>query len=182
MIHPRRLFSIPALSAAAALALLASCAPRVVPQPQQEAEPVGTAPAPAPAPIPPPPEFDWRDAPLSAGDWTYRSDGGGGSSAWFGPAGAPTFLVRCERGRQVTLARLGIGAGNALAIRTSSQVRALPARPGENALSAVLPASDRLLDAMVFSRGRFTVEAQGVPVLIVPAWPEPARVVEDCRT
>jgi hypothetical protein len=28
---------------------------------------------------------------------------------------------------------------------------------------------------------RFAVEAQGAPALIIPAWPELARVVEDCR-
>jgi hypothetical protein len=34
---------------------------------------------------------------------------------------------------------------------------------------------------MVFSRGRFTVEVPGAPMLVIPAWPEPARVIEDCR-
>jgi hypothetical protein len=34
---------------------------------------------------------------------------------------------------------------------------------------------------MAFSRGRFMVEAQGMATLVLPAWPEPARVVEDCR-
>jgi hypothetical protein len=45
----------------------------------------------------------------------------------------------------------------------------------------VLPASDPFLDQIVFSRGRFAVEAQGQARLILPTWPEPARVVEECR-
>jgi len=44
-----------------------------------------------------------------------------------------------------------------------------------------LPAYDGLLDAMSFSRGRIAVTVSGTPMLVVPAWPEVARVVEDCR-
>jgi hypothetical protein len=40
---------------------------------------------------------------------------------------------------------------------------------------------DALLDAMAFSRGRFIVEQPGQPSLVVPAWAEFGRVVEDCR-
>jgi len=38
-----------------------------------------------------------------------------------------------------------------------------------------------LLDAIAFSRGRFSVEAAGTARLVIPAWPEAARVVEACR-
>ena len=44
-----------------------------------------------------------------------------------------------------------------------------------------LPPADPLLDQIAFSRGRFLVQAEGGPSLILPAWPEPARVIEDCR-
>jgi hypothetical protein len=44
-----------------------------------------------------------------------------------------------------------------------------------------LPVSDLLLDQMAFSRGRFLVAVEGGPWLIVPAWPEFGRVIEDCR-
>ena len=27
-----------------------------------------------------------------------------------------------------------------------------------------------------------TVDAQGLQTLVIPAWPEPARVIEDCRS
>jgi hypothetical protein len=68
-------------------------------------------------------------------------------------------------------------------LRTSSFARNLPLSvdPSGAGVFAALPANDRLLDAMVFSRGRFTVEVPGTPMLVIPAWPEPARVVEDCR-
>jgi hypothetical protein len=38
-----------------------------------------------------------------------------------------------------------------------------------------------LLDAMVFSRGRFAISMPGSPALVVPAGTEVAHVVEDCR-
>jgi hypothetical protein len=71
-----------------------------------------------------------------------------------------------------------------MTVRTSSTARSLPvsvqAEPLPSA-SVGLTATDRLLDEIAFSRGRFTVELPGTPMLIIPAWPEPARVVEDCR-
>ena len=164
-------------AAALALAMLASCAPRPappapVPQPQ---------PTPRPQPqLPPPAPADWRDAALSPGDWSYRSEGGA-SSAAYGPSGAPALVVRCEPSRQISLARIGAGSGNALTIRTTGTARTLPAARQSSALVASLAASDPLLDEMVFSRGRFAVETPGLPMLIVPAWPEPARLIEDCR-
>jgi hypothetical protein len=53
-------------------------------------------------------------------------------------------------------------------------------RQGTNAVAALSP-RDTLLDWMAFSRGRFMVQSSGAPTLYVPAWPELARVVEDCR-
>jgi hypothetical protein len=157
----------------AAAAALAGCAPRSGPAPPLAA----ATPPPAPAPAPEPPaeaKADWADLPLSPGDWRYGSAGGGGSEARFGDAAAG-FVLRCDLGRrQLLLARPGAPAGTVLTIRTSSASRAVPD-------AAALPASDPLLDAIAFSRGRFAVEAPGLPALIVPAWPEPGRVVEDCR-
>jgi len=50
-----------------------------------------------------------------------------------------------------------------------------------SATTATLAASDPLLDEIVFSRGRFMVHVDGLPDLILPSWPEPAHVIEDCR-
>jgi hypothetical protein len=38
-----------------------------------------------------------------------------------------------------------------------------------------------LLDALANSRGRIGFAAGAEPPLVVPAWPEIARVIEDCR-
>jgi hypothetical protein len=115
---------------------------------------------------------DAPDPPPSPGDWSYSPDRVG-SVARFGPAGSESFSLRCDPVRREIL--LSVGQSQpALRVRTSYGERAIAA-------GARLPANDPLLDEMAFSRGRFTVEAQGLPALILPAWPEPARVVEDCR-
>jgi hypothetical protein len=38
-----------------------------------------------------------------------------------------------------------------------------------------------MLDAMVFSRGRFVVDRAGAAPLVVPPYAELGRVIEDCR-
>ena len=149
-----------------AAALLTACAgkPRPAPSPAPAAVPAAPAVA---ADLPPPADADWPDRPLTAGDWSYRSDAGGSEARFAG------FGLRCDPARrEVILSREG--AGGPVRVRTTY---------GERALSsgAALPAADPLLDQMAFSRGRFAVEAEGSPMLIVPTWPEPARVIEDCR-
>jgi hypothetical protein len=115
----------------------------------------------------------------------YRNEGAT-SQALFGPASSEaSFVVRCNRARrQVTLSRQGSSSGNMMTVRTSFTARNLPVAAQAEPLpsvSATLPASDRFLDSIAFSRGRFTVEVPGQPMLVIPSWPEPARVVEDCR-
>ena len=154
-----------------ALALLASCAPRPAPP----APPPPPPPPPAEPPPPPPVLLDWQDAPLSDGDWSYVA-AGGRSVATFGGM----FIMLCGPDRQVSLTRAD-ATGNALTVRTTDGGRSLAAAAQPGGLVASLNPSDPLLDAMVFSRGRFAVGAAGVPLLILPAWPEPARVIEDCR-
>ena len=162
--------------------MTAACVPRTpAPPPQQPQQ----RPAPVPLPPPPPTAVDWVDRPLSPGNWYYQASGSE-SRASFGAANSGAqFTVRCDRAaRQVTLTREGLATSGAMTIRTSTSARALPAtvqRAPMAYLVATLPANDRTLDAMVFSRGRFTVEAAGLPMLVIPTWPEPARVIEDCR-
>lgn len=164
----------------ALLALLAGCVPSAPPPaPQPEPRP---APAPPPPAAPAPPA-DWRDAPITAGGWAYRPDPTG-ATAMFGRAGAEAgFVARCDRaGRAVTLSIAGTAPAT-LAITTSTSRRALPAGPlaGQpGRVGATLPASDRFLDDMVYSRGRFMVQAGGA-MLLIPSWPEFARAIEDCR-
>ena len=166
-----------------AVALTSAC----VSQPQTSQVPAPRpAPLPTPAPpTPPPAARDWRDLPLTPGAWFYNNSATG-SQALFGPANSEAaFIVRCDRARrQVVLLRAGITTGNTMTVRTSFTARNLPlsvqAEPLPYVFSA-LAANDRLLDSVAFSRGRFTVEVPGTPTLVIPAWPEPARVVEDCR-
>lgn len=94
--------------------------------------------------------------------------------------------MTCDRTRRtVTLLRRGKASGRvAMTIQTSKTTRPVTgsARAGPPPVIAVtLPASDPLLDAMAFSRGRFAVETAGLPTLYVPSWPEVSRVIEDCR-
>lgn len=169
-----------------ALVTLAACVPRTeppspvaAPPPVVQRAPVAQRPPvaqphPAPASVAAPVTAGataWLDAPLSPGTWSYRR-AAGGSSASFGPRAAPVLVIACEPGRRVSITRSGAG-GSPLTFRTSSASRMLSA--------GSLSAADPLLDALAFSRGRFAVETAGAPALIVPAWPELARVVEDCR-
>lgn len=93
------------------------------------------------------------------------------------------FGIRCNRASStVSLFRSGAASGPvSLAISTSDTTRALTANPVSGGIQVDLPARDRLLDSMAFSRGRFAVQAQGMQPLYVPSWTEISRVIEDCR-
>jgi len=166
------------LFAAASFALLAGCVPR-----QSAPPPVVTpppAPAPAPAPLPAPPPVAWQDAEASAGDWTYRDEGGRATAA-FVSTNAPSVSVMCLESRSILIAVQTPVPASSIIVRTTSSERRLPASQDHFRVSATLAAADPLLDEMVFSRGRFLVQAEGAAPTILPAWPEVARVVEDCR-
>jgi hypothetical protein len=168
----------------AALALLAlgACVPRGTPP----APAPGPAPAPRPVPVAPPspappapPPADWATGPLSPGDWTYRPSSSAPLAIF--QSAALSFTIRCQADRAIWLAVTG-AQGDALVIRTSYGMRRLPAeRVHLNEMFAQLPVPDPLLDQMAFSRGRFLVTVEGGPSLVVPAWPEVGRVIEDCR-
>lgn len=153
-----------------AAALLAGCAGKPVPEPPP-------APVEVPEivlPIPEPPPFeDWRDRALTPGEWTYAAVTGG-SEARFGLEGeAARLTMRCDTARrQVLLAR--DTAAPVLEVETTFGRRVL-------APATEMAAGDPLLDEIAFSRGRFLVRTMGLPTLTIPAWPEPARVIEDCR-
>ena len=155
--------------------------------------PPQNAPAPVPAaPVARPVVRDWRDAPQTPGAWTYAAEPGG-SAARFGLPGAlPLLVLRCDRVRPaVLIQRQSLGSGALPAtITTSSSVRRLVAAPargnpmaqnGPIRFEIALNTADPLLDAMAFSRGRFLFEMSGAPTLVLPAWAEVGRVIEDCR-
>lgn len=170
---------------AGSLALLAGCVPRPAPTPQQQAPRPAPPPAPAPAPAPQP-SADWRDLLLTPGSWSYRVDAAG-TQALFGPAGfGASFTLRCDKSRRtISLMRQGITTGNTMTIRTSFGQRNFPLSVQTNPIPYVfstLPVADPFFDTIAFTRGRFTVQVPGTDMLIIPAWPEPARVIEDCRS
>lgn len=169
---------------------LAACVAPSAPPPPRPAPPVAVpTPAPTPTPPPPPASADWRDWPVTPGTWRYAS-GSSGSSASYG-GGAPDFLFRISCSpvrRSVSLERAGPLGGPSMTIRTTSTARTLPTiaaqhpdRPPVMTHEAALPANDALLDAVGYSRGRFIVESAGAPPLVIPAWAEIQRVIEDCR-
>jgi hypothetical protein len=172
------------LLALALAGLLAGCIPST---PRQPAPPRPTPVTTPQAPVPRPTlTGDWRDWPVTPGDWVYRKDARGGLSL-FGPTGGDAlFTMRCDAARhQVYLSRAGTAAGDPpMTIVTTSMTRALPSRPTGGTppyMASALSPQDRLLDAMGYSRGRFVVQQAGMSTLVIPAWPEVERVTEDCR-
>ena len=83
----------------------------------------------------------------------------------------------------MTIAKPATGAAPFLYLWTTSLSRSLPSsfNPMTARLSATVGAYDPLLDALAFSLGRVAVTVSGQPPLVVPAWAEVARVIEDCR-
>ena len=150
-----------------------------------------SAPPPAPAPqtrtprppvvTTPPPLADTGVAP---GIWTLRQDARG-SLALFGAAGQDALLtLRCDRAQRRVFLSMRGATGGAMTLRATTGAKTVTAVPTTGApiayVAAELAATDPILDALAFSRGRFSIELAGAQ-LGIPAWPEFTRVVEDCR-
>ncbi|WP_131819193.1 hypothetical protein [Sphingomonas jatrophae] len=149
----------------------ASCAapPKAVPVAAPPPPPVIAAPRPVPV------GNDWRDWPLTPGTWRYRA--GSPSVAAFGAE----FQMRCDPAtRTVELARAAPAAGT-MSVTTSQEVRALATTAAGGFARASLNGRDPFLDKMAFSRGRIVIAMTGTARLVLPAWAEIGRVVEDCR-
>lgn len=121
---------------------------------------------------------------MTPGDWVYRVDGRG-SIALFGTVGDDAAVtLRCDRAAgTIYLSRAGADVAP-LTLRTSSLSRTLAVQPTGGTppyVAVAIAPRDALLDAVAFSRGRFVVEQAGAPTLVLPAWAEIGRVVEDCR-
>ena len=162
----------------------AACVEQAAPPPPRPV-PVPTRPAP---PLPPPPTptaADWRDWPLTPGDWVYRQDARGSIALYGTPGSDAVLTLRCDvAARMVYLSRAGAGGAASATLRTTSTARTLNLTPTGGAtpyLAVALTPRDSLLDAMGFSRGRFVIEQTGYPTLVIPAWAEIERVTEDCR-
>ena len=130
------------------------------------------------------PSVNYATAPVAAGTWSYVPLPGGSDARFTDTTGTMRLVIHCTKAsRVVTVSRISTAPASALQVWTDSATRNLAARFEPNAfrISANIAAQDRLLDAIAFSRGRFAIIAGGIETLVVPAWPEPARVVEDCR-
>lgn len=119
-----------------------------------------------------------------AGSWSYAATADGSEATFANESGFPQLIVHCTRAtRRVSIAKPASAAAPLINVWTSSQTRNVPAsfNPATGRLTIEFEANDSLLDALSNSRGRlgFTVSPQ--PSLVVPAWAEVARVVEDCR-
>lgn len=174
----------PHIASLMALSLLASCvAPQAAPAPAPTPTPAPAAPSPAPRPESERYAGDWSTAELGPGEWSR--DNGAQANASRAIFGNDVLSISCTTG-QIRLSRQGIIPADAaiqLRVRSSFGERVVPARydMASRSLYFTLPASDQLWDQIIYSRGRFLVEASFQPPLLVPTRPEVARVIEDCR-
>ena len=133
----------------------------------------------------PAPAQDLATATPMAGSWSYAPAADGSEAIFANSAGIPQLWLHCARAtRRVIISRPAAAAAPVINVWTSSLSRSVPSSfiPATGRLAIDLPNYDPLLDAMASSRGRvgFTIASQAP--LIVPSWPEIARVIEDCRT
>ena len=169
-------------------ALLSACAvPRVIP-PAPAPVPVIVAP-PRLAPSPGPPT-GWRDLPITPGAWSWQLEETRSAARYGTPGKAPLVKFTCDRGAgQVLLGRPASGAEIPgahvpMSIFTTTGTRPLSSEPAVSEpgwVTTAIRSTDPILDAMAFSRGRFALETAGLPMLLLPSWPEISRVIEDCR-
>jgi hypothetical protein len=127
---------------------------------------------------------DFNTASVAPGSWGYQSMAGGSVARFVDTTGTARLVLQCTRAtRRVSVSLTSTAPAASLSLWTSIASRNLPARFEANAMRVIadLPAYDALLDAIAFSRGRIAVTMPGGVPLVVPAWPEAARTVEDCR-
>lgn len=170
----------------AASLCLSACA--TVPRPV-EPRPQPTI-APNPAPLPPRPiVLDWKDRSFSKGVWSLVQDNTGISARFGSPGLQPEFSSACAGGTgMVKFARAGSLPELMTATMMLASTDASKSYPAinSNATPATIvsqtPADDPHLDFLAFSRGRMLVSIVGTEDLVMPSWPEFARVIEECRS
>ena len=119
-----------------------------------------------------------------AGNWTYAATPDGSEAQFTSAAGYPQLWVHCTRAtRRVSFSRLSTGAAPLIDVWTSSATRTVASafNPATGRLTIDFANYDSLLDAVATSRGRIGFSVGSGPALVVPAWADVARVVEDCR-
>ena len=127
---------------------------------------------------------DWRTSALTAGSWSYRETATGSEAIFTDARVTRRLVVKCSRAtRRVSLSVASAVTGNSIQVSTTETARVLPAAFDAQGfqITAELGAQDPILDGIAFSRGRFAVTIAGASALVLPAWPEIARSIEDCR-
>lgn len=145
--------------------------------------PKPTPPAPVVVPVPEEPAtaVDWRDLPVSPGRWAYVPSATTPIAQYARPAELPDFTIKCDRkARTLILFRSG-GTSGPMAITTSYSGLEFAVQTASDGVSVTLPATSDFLDRIAFSRGHVSIAVPGRPLLVLPAWAEPARVIQDCR-
>lgn len=157
------------------LALAGCAAPRPAPVAPNVVAPPPRPVPPAPAPL----QADWNDWPYTPGDWNYRATADGSTAQFVSPSAATSLSLRCDRARRVV--DIVLPSGSTLTIRTTAMTRTLLLRSGEAGVATSVAATDPLLDAMAFSRGRIALERPERAPIVVPPQAEIGRLIEDCR-
>ena len=127
---------------------------------------------------------NFSQVPAAPGAWSYNAQGGVSEARFMDSSGTIRLFVRCTMAnRLVTLSRTSSAPASSLSVWTDTMERGLAARfdPNGMRVTGALHSTDRLLDAIAFSRGRVAVTMPGFPPLVLVAGPEAARVFEDCR-
>ena len=182
--HERGMRSYMTTATLASLTLLLAACVGAPDRPSSPAQPQRPTPTPAPPPAAAP--VEWQDRATTPGTWTYRAELAGSTATFAGPGAAvPSAAVlvtmRCDiAARQISVARAG-GGKPVMTVRTSYGATNWPAVATATAVVATRTATDPTLDQIAYSRGRFAIEVQGGDMLILPAWAEVSRVIEDCR-
>src|SRR3546814_1542510 len=148
--------------------------------PPQQAPSVPATPAPQP-------NANWRDRPVSPGEWSYQQDGSGSAAQYVNMSRTTDLFIRCDKSlRRIQIARAGSVSANGaqMIVRTSFGDALWPARNvtgSPSSVAADVDPRDPWFDKIAFRRGRIAVEVTGLPPLTTPGWPEIVRVIEDCR-
>ena len=119
-----------------------------------------------------------------SGTWNYESSADGSAATFSNQSGFIQVWIHCSRAtRHVIIARPAAAAAPFVSVSSSSLTRNVPASFNSETgrLTIDLAPYDPLLDAIATSRGRISFGVQGQTQLVVPAWAEPGRVIEDCR-
>ena len=128
---------------------------------------------------------DFARVALSPGSWRYGPAPSGSAASFVDATGTARLVVTCNRAtRLVSISRVSTTAAPVMQLWSSEGTRSITARfePAVFRVTVDLAASDGMLDALAFSRGRIGVGMVGAAPLVVPAWAEPARAIEDCRS